>query len=58
MEICKTNQCGMYDATTEACTEVIRIGLAKDKPEIREGKVDWLKQHPEAKCVHPKNPLF
>ena len=58
MEICKTNQCGMYDHTKEACLEVIRIGLAKDPPEIREGKVDWLKQNPDAKCVHPTNPLF
>jgi len=44
--ICRTNQCGKYNAKNDTCTAITDKGKA--------GAISWLYQNPDAKC--PNNP--
>lgn len=49
-EVCRSGQCGMYEAATDTC----RILTAKKEA----GAIAWMYDHPDAHCVHPTDPQF
>lgn len=47
-KICRSNSCGNYNAESDTCMEVIRIGVLAGKS--RPGKISYLYTHPNTKC--------